>query len=526
VLSRRRFLTLAGAGGAALALGGCGGPTPPRALILPTDAAVRAAEDRRRRPGAPVHDVTIVAAPLTADLGGLTVDTFAYNGAIPGPEIRVRAGDVLRARFENRLPEPTTIHWHGVRLRNDMDGVPGLTQPIVPAGGTFTYEFTVPDPGTFWFHPHVELQLDAGLYAPLVVEDPTELGYDRDYTLVLDDWTHGLGQDPAEIFDDLRHGRGAHAAHIAAAEAGGDPGARSKFLASPPGDVSYPMFTLNGLRPSAAPEFEARPGDRVRFRILNAGGDSPFRVAVGGHRMTVTHTDGFPVDPVTVDSLVVAMSERYDVVVNVAGSGAFPIVAVAEAKPGHALGVLRSGPGDPPPRDARPAELEGRVLRLDDLVAAQRVRLPAARPDKTYVLELGGGEEGYVWTINGRPHGDHDPLPVQEGERVRLVFTNRTTMFHPMHVHGHTFQVVNPAGRPGPRKDTTIVRPDTSVAVDFLADNPGQWMVHCHNIYHQAGGMMTVLSYVGERAAPGAGDERASALGLVCDWVVPGAPAT
>jgi multicopper oxidase len=520
MLSRREFLALAGAGSAGLVLAGCG-PAVRRSPIEATDEAVGGAEQRRRRSGTPVRDVAIIAAPLSLDLGGLPATTWGYNGSVPGPEIRLKAGEVLRARFINNLPEPTTIHWHGIALRNDMDGVPDLTQPLVPPGGTFDYEFTVPDPGTFWFHPHHGLHLDRGLYAPLIVEDPADPGaYDQEIVLVLDDWTDGLGQSPEQALDDLRHGRGAHAGHIAAAKAGGEAGPMSAFLESAPGDVLYPLYLINGRRPSAPVVFDAKPGERVRLRIVNAGSDTPFRVAVGGHPMTVTHTDGFPVEPVTVDALVVAMAERYDVVVTVAEPGVFPVVAVAEAKAAQAMAVIRGGPGDLPKPDAQPAELNRRVLQLDDLHAAPRVRLAPRRPDRRYVVELGGGTEGYVWTVNGRPMGDL-PLDVREGQRIRLAFSNDTTMFHPMHLHGHTFQVVLPSGEPGPRKDTTIIRPDRPVAVDFDADNPGQWMLHCHNLYHQQGGMMTTVSYVrdGRAGTSERASERAAATRFACEWL-------
>jgi multicopper oxidase len=183
------------------------------------------------------------------------------------------------------------------------------------------------------------------------------------------------------------------------------------------------------------------------------------------------------------------------------------------------LAVVRAGAGAPPLPDARPRELNGKMLQRSDLVAAESVRLPAGRPDRTYKVALGGGEDGYIWTLNGKPHGQNNPLAVEQGERVRLDFTNGTTMFHPMHLHGHTFQIVNPGGAAGARKDTTIVRPDEPVSVEFIADNPGQWMIHCHNNYHQAGGMMLTLSYVTDR--PLTSGERASPLGLVCDWLSP-----
>jgi len=187
------------------------------------------------------------------------------------------------------------------------------------------------------------------------------------------------------------------------------------------------------------------------------------------------------------------------------------------------VALIRSGAGAAPPPDVRPSELTGRVLHNRDLRAAGDVRLPEGRPDRVYVAELGGGEEGYVWTINGAPHGD-EPLKVRQGEKVRLVFNNTTTMFHPMHLHGHTFQVVRTDGSSGPRKDTTIVRPGERVAVDFVADNPGQWMVHCHNLYHQLGGMMTTVSYVRNGDGSTTARQRAAAWDRVkfaCGWTGP-----
>ena len=512
--SRRRFLALAGAGSAAVVLAGCdtGGS---KASPVPADGPeVQVSEDARKRPGAGVKEVAITAAPLAIDLGGLRSQTWAYGSAVPGGEIRVKAGDLIRARFTNQLPEATTIHWHGISLRNDMDGVPGMTQDVVPPQGAFTYEFIAPDPGTYWFHPHVGLHLDRGLYAPLIVEDPAEPGrYDREYTLVLDDWSDGVGQSPEAALEDLRAGRGPHAAH----QAGGGP--HSEALNSAGGDVNYPLYLINGRHSSAPVELAARKGERLRLRLINAGADTPFRVAIGGHQMTVTHADGFPVVPVTIDALMIAMAERYDVTVTVAGDGVFPLIAVAEAKADEAMAVIRTGSGAVPDPGVRPLELNGRMLQLADLVAADSVRLAPLRADRTFKVELGGGDAGYVWTLNGKPHGQNKPLEVRQGERIRLDFANTTTMFHPMHLHGHTFQVINPGGAPGARKDTMIVRPKERVSVEFIADNPGQWMIHCHNNYHQSGGMMLTLSYVTDRQLTRA--ERASPLGLVCDWLSP-----
>ncbi len=207
--------------------------------------------------------------------------------------------------------------------------------------------------------------------------------------------------------------------------------------------------------------------------------------------MTITHTDGYPVQPITADALLIGMGERFDVLVTLA-DGAFPLVASAEGKNGHGMAVVRTSPAAAPPAaTATPSELTGRVLLGTDLTAAAQSRLPDRAVDLTHDLVLGGSMAGYRWTLNGKSFPDTAPLEVRQGQRVRLRFTNQTMMFHPMHVHGHTFALT--AG--GARKDTVIVRPMQLLEVDIQADNPGQWATHCHNIYHAEAGMMTTLSY-------------------------------
>jgi FtsP/CotA-like multicopper oxidase with cupredoxin domain len=257
------------------------------------------------------------------------------------------------------------------------------------------------------------------------------------------------------------------------------------------GDVPYALHLVNGRPPTDPDVVQAKPGQRVRLRIINAAADAAYRVAVGGHRMTVTHADGFACVPVEVDALVIGMGERYDVVIT-AGSGVFPIAVVRESKadpPARAL--LRTGPGATPAVGARPAELDGRLLSYADVLPAAGTALPAARPDTTLRYAL-GMRDGYVWTINGRVHADQVPERVRRGERVRLAFINDSSMFHPMHLHGHSFALTASGGR----KDTVIVAPRQTVTVDVQADNPGRWMIHCHNAFHLESGMATSLDYV------------------------------
>ena len=497
-LTRRRLLVL---GGGALVLAACG-DSADRRLIASDDPTVASRELERLRPGASTLSTKLTAAPMSFDLAGQTVPTWGF-GTIPGAAIRARAGDVMEVVARNDLPENLSIHWHGIALRNDMDGVHGLTQlPILP-GSTFTYRFTVPDPGTYWFHPHTGLQLDRGLYAPLIVDDPADpLAFDRDETLVFDDWLDGLGRTPEDALVEARQrmgsmgGMGGTGSTTTAGGSTNRMGMTSTALGGDAGDVTYPLHLVNGRPPADRPTISASTGDRVRLRLINAGSDTAYRVAVGGHRLTVTHADGFPVEPVEVDTLLLGMGERYDVVVT-SRSGAWPIIAAAEGKNASAVAVLRTTDASTsaaPPVDAAPDELAGKRLSYSDLRAVNTVALSDTMTDREREVALTGNMMAYNWGIDGRSFANHKPIEVATGERVRLVLRNKTTMWHPIHLHGHTFRV---AGRiDGPRKDTVNVLPGEKVIIDFDANNPGQWMMHCHNTYHLESGMATVVSYV------------------------------
>ncbi|NGO73055.1 multicopper oxidase family protein, partial [Streptomyces boncukensis] len=267
-------------------------------------------------------------------------------------------------------------------------------------------------------------------------------------------------------------------------------GAESPVLGGDAGDVGYPHYLAGGRTARDPRTFRARPGDRIRIRLINAGGDTAFRVALGGHRMTVTHTDGFPVRHTRTDALLLGMGERYDVLVT-AGDGVFPLTALAEGKKRTARALLRTGGGSAPSPRARPRELEGEPLTADALAAHPSVALERRSPERTVTLRLTGSMAAYDWGINGRAYDPARRLPVAAGERVRLRLVNTTAMWHPVHLHGHTFAL--PDG--GPRKDTAVVLPGRTVTADFDADNPGLWMVHCHNAYHGEAGMRTVLGY-------------------------------
>ncbi|MGH3906955.1 MAG: multicopper oxidase family protein, partial [Pseudonocardiaceae bacterium] len=488
---------------------------------------VQRAAARRRAAGARVREAALTARVGSVDLGGRTVRTWSYGDGVPGPLLRGTAGEVLRVRVNNRLPQPTAVHWHGLAIRNDMDGVPNLTQPEIAPRAAMDYEFALPRPGTYFYHSHHGVQRERGLYGPLIIDDPREPGdYDVEFVVVLDDWTDGTadGSSPEDILRYLRSG-GFGSKYRAPVTAGEVPAARAPEapMGAPApvatqlaGDVQYPFHLLNGRLPTAPHTFTARPGQRARIRVINASGATVYRVALGGHRLTVTHSDGYPVQPVTVDTLRIASGERYDLQVTL-GDGAFPLAAVAEGKGAQALGVVRTAGGATPPASVQPPELSQRLLNLADLAAPPEVQLDTPRP-ASHDTFLTGDMSAYGWRINAEVYNAADPfagitpLPLRSGDHVRLTLINQTPAFHPMHLHGHTVQVraigtnrarydVRDGGArdtplaAGARKDTVQVAPGQRVTVDFVADNPGQWLHHCHNAYHLAAGMATVVSY-------------------------------
>jgi FtsP/CotA-like multicopper oxidase with cupredoxin domain len=471
MIDRRGFLALSAMGAVAGVAGACS--TRPEATTIADPPAV------------PV-EVDMTARESDVDLGGLNVRTWTYTGTVPAKEIRLQKGHLLRARVANELPQETTVHWHGLAIPNGMDGVPVLTQPAIAPGGKFTYEFTVPDAGTHYIHSHVGTQLDRGMYGPLIVEDPADgKDYDDELVVVLDDWVDGTGTTPDDVFATLK-------------KTGMKPMAMDGSMVGPTmplgmdgGDVTYPYFLING-RTTKAPQVEDyRAGQRLRLRVINAGADTAFRVGVPGTELNVTHTDGYPVVPRRTDSVILGQGERADAIVTVGAST--QVIAAAEGKDGYAQLNLRvdKKPGDVDVEAFVKSLRAGAPLNTATLEPTADVALAQRNPDNTVDFRLAGPLNGYTWPINGKLYDPpNDGIPLAAGERVRIRFVSDSMMFHPMHLHGHTFQVVG-----GPRKDTVLIPPKQTVEVDFDTDNPGRWIVHCHNDYHLNGGMARFVEY-------------------------------
>jgi FtsP/CotA-like multicopper oxidase with cupredoxin domain len=406
---------------------------------------------------------------------------WLYGGSFLGRPIRVREGDVLQVDVTNRLPEETTVHWHGVPVPNRMDGVPGLTQEPIEEGETFTYRYRAEPAGTYFYHSHVGLQLDRGLYGPLVIEerDP-HVEYDREFVVVFDDYLSG---EPRPLSESDRSAGGPMGGGGPGGMMDGGPGGAMRDRRPP-----YAGLLVNGRLPDDPPRFEVREGERVRLRFVNASSATIFRVRTAGHRMNVTHADGRPVEPTTVDSFVFGAGERYDAVVEADNPGAWEIRADATGgteRPARAVLAYEGASGTP-----KTPSSSGRVLRYDDLRATNPLSL-SGRPDRTFDLTLSAGGGSYTWTIDGQAYPDADPLRVSRGDHVRVRLTNHSPVPHPMHLHGHFFQFSNLV------KDTVLVPGHMgSVTFDFEADNPGDWLFHCHNLYHLEAGMAREVTYV------------------------------
>ena len=428
---------------------------------------------------------------------GQPTTAWGYNGQVPGPELRVREGDLVRVAFTNNLPEPTTVHWHGVNVPTNMDGVPGISQDAVPPGGTFTYEFIASPVGTRWYHAHVaeQKQLQLGLYGPLIIEPATQetTHYDRDYTVVLGEWSPNAAK-PGPNMPNSGMGGGMTGT--------GPSGMGGGNMMSAPDDPST-MFTVNGRAFPAGDPLVAHQGERVRLRLINASALQKHIIQLDGHTMRITHTDGNPLPtPLEVDTLEIGPGERYDVEVSADQPGVWFLRCV---RPGHAArgmqilmryeGVSFDGRES---ADARPSHS---LRNWPDSALRQSPPASAAtRPDKVYQLTLSGGmmmSTDGEWTINGKAYPNTEPLLVKAGERIRVRLFNMSMEDHPMHLHGHSFTVFQYDGRPiAPMtRDTIDVRPMESYDIEFVANNTGTWFFHCHNAMHMEGGLITLVKY-------------------------------
>ncbi|GAC1626633.1 MAG: multicopper oxidase MmcO [Chloroflexota bacterium] len=476
-LARQDFLRLLGLGAGSYALGDY--------------AFAGSMESVSQLHNAPVqHSYILDAARTEVQLGRQRASTFAYNGMLPGPELRVKHGDHMRILVHNNLPTSTSVHWHGLPIPFHMDGVPGVTQAPIGPGTSFLYHFRAPVPGTYWYHSHSGIQNDKGLYGPLIIEPKREtLSYDREYTLMIDDWIDGIrhwsGNESDSLYTCkiLPQGRTENA---------------PRLVGTPPAQPQrYPLFLING-KPGTAPEIiDLKRGDVVRLRLINASAATTVRVAIAGHRMRVTHADGLAVDPVDVDVLEIGMAERYDVLIYGTNPGVWQlgVYVNGEGIRTRALVRYKGSHAKAPPANFEPHAFKGRLLTYEMLRASKDVatRVPSGKPDMVVPITLNARFGSFWLTFNGNILESDKPFHIPRDKHIRFVISNSgSTEVHPIHLHGKSFQLKNETGR-GPMKDTVKVYPFQTVTIDWMSDNPGLWVFHCHNLYHMLGGMMQLL---------------------------------
>ena len=406
--------------------------------------------------------------------------------------IRTQVGDRFRVRVENTLEEPSLIHWHGLTPPWQQDGVPGISGPPIPAGGNADYDFPLRFGGTFWMHSHEGLQEQSLMLAPLIIHDGRGRGA-QEVVVMLNDFSF---TPPEQIFADLK--KGGSMPNMAR----GAPGMAPAGAATGPdlNDVKYDAFLAND-RTLADPEVvKVEPGGKVLLRIINGSSMSNFHLDLGQLTGELIAVDGFRIAPVVARRFPIAVAQRLDIRLTIPRApAAHPVLAVLEGE-SRQTGIILQAAGAPIARIPDNASTASPALTLD----LER-RLRAAEPlkprkaDRVHTLNLTGEMAGYVWSINNVAwNKDVPPLPLAAGERVELIFVNKTPMPHPMHLHGHEFQVVEIDGKrfAGAVRDTVLVPPRRRVVVAFDANNPGLWAIHCHLLYHLDAGMFTTLGYV------------------------------
>jgi FtsP/CotA-like multicopper oxidase with cupredoxin domain len=510
-------------------------------------------------------DISLRVAHQTITVDGHRSHGIGINGTIPAPLIRLREGQQARLHVVNELDEETSVHWHGLILPFQMDGVPGISFPGIPARSHFTYEFPVVQSGTYWYHSHSGLQEQLGHYGPIVIDpagaDP--VAYDREHVVVLSDHSPlhphrillKLKQQPG-YFNRRRQTLGGLLAGEDQPLKDRLEWGRMRMDPSDIADVSGATYTylVNGHGPQDNWTALFRPGERVRLRIVNASAMTIFNLRIPGLKLSVVQADGQNVRPVEVDELQITVAETYDVIVTPTDDRAYTLVAEAIDRSGMARATLAPRAGMTaavPPLRARPlatmkdmgmdmagmdhGTMDHGSMRMRDGANAPQVKLgpgvqtiapmpvdrtgepgqgledvghrvltyrdlvalepnPDTRPPaRTLEIHLTGNMERYMWSFDGEKLSEvKAPIAFRTGERLRVTLVNDTMMSHPIHLHGHFFELVTGHGDHAPRKHTVNVLPGGKVSWDVTAV-PGDWAFHCHLLYHMHAGMMQVV---------------------------------
>ncbi|WP_019153648.1 multicopper oxidase family protein [Robertmurraya massiliosenegalensis] len=445
-----------------------------------------------------------VSHPLNSEV---TVTAWTINGSVPGAQIRVKEGEKVKINLKNELPDPTSIHWHGIPVPNEMDGIPGVTQNAVQPGETFTYEFTATVPGTYMYHSHQEAvsQMDKGLYGSFVVE-PKEKTYDRDYTIMLDEWmsnqaeSESMGESMDEM-DGMDHSNMSGMNQDSSSETD-EHGSESMGH-----DMSgYDIFTMNGKSGDAIEPLKVKEGETVRIRLANVGYMS-HNIHLHGHKFKVVAVDGQELnEPKEIEDelITIAPGERYDIefIANNPGEWYLECHGDMEGTEGMKALIQYEGNSDSADQSNQSESLP--VFNFANYGGAAAGEFTLEQEyDIEYTMDLNGNDMDNIWSINGKSFPDIDGLTVKEGDLIKVTLKNNSPegADHPMHLHGHFFQVLSKNGKPlegSPiLKDTINLKSGDEYVVTFKADNPGNWLFHCHDLHHATAGMVDLIKYDG-----------------------------
>jgi len=442
--------------------------------------------------------------------------------------LETSAGTRFQVALNNRLDHETLVHWHGVTPPSDQDGVPELSQSPIKPGEHFDYDFPLKRPGTFWMHSHVGLQEQKLFAAPLIVHDPVEAGLDeQNVVILLQDFTF---KDPNEIFETLK--AGAHTEGHGHGHGHGHGVKKNPEHNMPPkegmgmkmkmgmeksmdmkmgmeknmdmkmdmdlNDVEFDAYLANDQSLEDPKVVRVEPGGKLRLRIINAASSTNFVIDLGSLKGTLIAVDGNPIIPIIGRRFEIAMAQRLDIRLELPkGQAGYPILAQREGDRQRTGIILATKLGTV----TKLSELGETTTPAVLLDLEQRLKaaspLAARKVDRFLNLDLTGNMARFQWSLDGRVYKNRKPLMVSRGERVKISMRNKTGMSHPMHLHGHAFQIVAINDKPigGAMRDTVMVPPKSSVTIAFDADNPGRWAFHCHNLYHMAAGMFTSLEY-------------------------------
>lgn len=436
-----------------------------RDFLITTSAA--ALVPRIALASAPVELIAQPVSALVLPKGEPKTPMLGFNGSTPGPVLRARQGDVFDIRFLNQIDDGSAVHWHGLRIRNAMDGVPGMTQDVVEKGGDFEYRFRAPDAGTFWYHSHNRSweQVAKGLYGPLIVEEPTPPDVDQDLVVMIDDWRMTESGALADGFENMH-------------------------------DQAHQGRLGNFARALVEPNASIRLGDRLRLRLINVATDRIFPVELEGIEGKVVALDGMPlVSPQELSDLVLAPAQRADIIVDVVSTNSVGIFFPTREAP-YLLGEIK---------------VEGKNSTRQPTDIPTLPRNKAARPDMgdaiSLTLTMEGGAMsrrmmqgmmgGEIWALNGQSGLKDTPFhSFENGQTARIRLVNETRFAHGIHLHGHHFFEVGSDDSLGAFRDTTLVEPGETRDIVCVFDNPGKWLLHCHMLGHQAAGMKTWVEVV------------------------------